>query len=102
MSGFVKIATGAEIPEGKAKNFYIKGKKIAVAKVDGKYFAFDDTCTHAECSLSAGFLDDQAITCYCHGAQFDIEKGDVLAPPATVPLKTYQTKVEGDDVLVSL
>ena len=41
---------------------------IAVANVDGEYFAFNDTCTHQGCSLSGGTLDGTSVTCPCHGS----------------------------------
>src|SRR5688572_22247547 len=74
----------------------IAGTRIALANVDGVFYAFDDTCTHEECSLADGDLAGSTIFCVCHGAEFDVRTGQVLAPPAFVPLKVYPTRVEGD------
>ena len=57
------------------------GLQIAVANVDGRYYAFDDTCTHELCSLAEGFLDDVTVTCPCNCGQFDVTTGDAVAPP---------------------
>jgi len=51
--------------------FEVKGMRITVAKVNGAFYAFDDTCTHLQCSLAEGTLDGSVVTCPCHGSQFD-------------------------------
>lgn len=102
MPEYTKIATTDEIPVGKMKAFNLYGKDITIANSDGEYLAFDDTCTHAQCSLAGGFLDGFTLTCYCHGGQFDISTGEVLAPPPPNPIRTYKVKVEGNDVLIEI
>jgi nitrite reductase/ring-hydroxylating ferredoxin subunit len=54
-----------------------------VAFFRGNYYALDDTCPHAGCSLAQGELDKSELTCICHGSRFDIVSGSVLAGPAT-------------------
>lgn len=102
MAEFIKIAEKTEIENGKMKAFSANGRQITVANVDGEYLAFDDTCTHAQCSLAGGILDGYTLTCYCHGAQFDAKSGNVLAPPATSPIGTYKVKLEGEDILIEI
>ncbi len=100
---FTKAATTSEIAPGTKKTVIVLGKRIAIANVDGDFFAIDDTCTHQQCSLgTSGFLDGSAIICSCHGAQFDVTTGEALSLPATVDVATYETKVEGTDVLVQI
>lgn len=103
MTNFTKVATTTDIPAGSLKTVHILGKMIAIANVDGQYFAVDDLCTHKECSLgSTGFLDGNVITCGCHGAKFDASNGKVQSLPATQDLKTYAVKIEGNDIYVGL
>lgn len=102
MPQYVKVATIGEIPSGKMKEFTVGGKTIVIAHSDGDYLAFDGICTHAHCPLAGGYLDGYTLTCYCHGAMFDISTGDVLGPPASVPLNTYPVKVEGKDIVVEI
>jgi nitrite reductase/ring-hydroxylating ferredoxin subunit len=40
------------------------------------------------------------IECPLHAAQFDIRTGQCLAGPATEDLRTYEVRVDGDDVYV--
>jgi nitrite reductase/ring-hydroxylating ferredoxin subunit len=98
----VKIAKKLEIPSEGVKTFSFRGKKITVALVDGSFYAFDDACTHAECSLGEGFLIGERIVCPCHGAEFDIRTGEALSPPAETPLRTYRVEIEKDYLLIEL
>lgn len=93
----------SELPAGSMKTVIAGRKRIAIAHVDDRYFAVDDTCTHAQCSLgSEGFLDGSTVTCGCHGAQFDMASGTVMALPATSDLQTYEVTVEGDSLIVHI
>jgi 3-phenylpropionate/trans-cinnamate dioxygenase ferredoxin component len=87
----------SEIPAGGIVAVDGRGTRIAVANVGGTYYAFDDACTHEQCSLTEmGDLAGTTVTCTCHGSEFDVRTGKVLAPPATVPVKVYATRIKGD------
>lgn len=88
--------------EGKPVRLEKNGQSICVAKVGGEVFALDDTCTHADASLSEGEIIDGAIECWLHGAHFDLRTGEALTPPAVTPVKRYAVKVDGDSVTVEL
>jgi nitrite reductase/ring-hydroxylating ferredoxin subunit len=75
---------------------------IAIFRVGEEFFATDDTCTHAKFSLSEGYIEGDEVVCALHEARFCIRTGKVLAPPASVPLKTYPVKVEAGEVFVDL
>jgi nitrite reductase/ring-hydroxylating ferredoxin subunit len=66
-------------------------RRIAIARIDGRLYAFDDlcSCASAACPLSGGLLTGTTITCQCHGSRFDIRTGAVLEGPATKPLRVY-------------
>ncbi len=44
----------------------VDGKKVAVTVEDGQAYAFDDACTHAQCSLSGGEVEDRAVIACAH------------------------------------
>jgi nitrite reductase/ring-hydroxylating ferredoxin subunit len=93
----------SEIPLGAIVALDVRGGRIAVANVGGNYYAFDDACTHEQCSLTEmGELAGTTVTCTCHGSEFDVSTGKVLAPPATVPVKVYATRVEGDALHIEI
>lgn len=103
MANSINVAKTKDIPAGSMKTVSAGGKKIAIANVDGQYFAVSDLCTHEECSLGTeGFLDGNRVTCGCHGSVFDVTNGKVEAMPATVPLQTYKVTVSGDDILIEV
>ena len=99
---FVKAVNTRQIPDGGLVGVEVRGVSIAVANVGGMFYAFDDTCTHEQCSLAEGDLAGTTVTCMCHGAEFDVRTGEVLALPAPSPVKTYRTRIDGDELLVEV
>lgn len=96
-----RVCSLSELADGKPHRFTVGGQALCLAAVDGEVFAIDDTCTHAEVSLSEGTLEGTTIECFLHGATFDMRTGAATLP-ATRPADTFPVSIEGDDVLVSL
>jgi 3-phenylpropionate/trans-cinnamate dioxygenase ferredoxin component len=69
-------------------------RRVAVARIDDRLYAFDDLCTCAErsCPLSGGLLTGTTLMCQCHGSRFDVATGAVLNGPATEPLNGYEVR----------
>ena len=95
MAEFAAVSGAGDLGEGEMRAFDVRGTKIAVANVGGVFHAFDDTCTHLQCSLAEGDLEESTVICPCHGSEFDVTTGAVLQGPATEPVETYATRVEG-------
>ena len=101
MAEFVTVGTPDDVPEGEARAFEVDGRAVAVARVDGSWFAFDDTCTHRQCSLSEGEIWGDVIMCPCHGSEFSLATGEVMNGPADDPIRSYEVRVEGEELQVS-
>lgn len=105
MPDFVPAARTADIPNESGTCVAVNGKKVALFHVGDTFYAIEDTCTHEEASLSEGTLyldeDEPQVECPKHGAIFEISTGQVLTLPAVKSVKSYETKVEGDTILVS-
>ncbi len=101
MTEFVTVATTDEIKPGERMAVEIDDVWVAIFNVGGEYYAINDICTHEEYYLSEGMLDGHTIECAKHGAQFDLRTGEVLAPPALIPVKTYEVRVVGDEIQVA-
>lgn len=102
MAEFVKVAALSDLEQNQVKGMRVKSRYVAVVHIGDEVFAFDDTCTHAACSISPSETEDYIAPCYCHGAAFDVRTGSAVVGPAGRPLEVFKVKVEGDDVLVEL
>ena len=106
-TGFVRVAGRSEIPAGRMKKTRLNDREVLIANVNGNYYAVNDHCTHAGSELSEGKLDGNIVECPRHHAKFDVTTGKVVSPPSIAFFhpkitdeKTYQVKVEGDDILI--
>jgi nitrite reductase/ring-hydroxylating ferredoxin subunit len=100
MAEFEVVAKADDLKEGDMRAFDLRGTKIAVANVAGTFYAFGDTCTHRECSLAEGDLEETTVTCPCHGSEFDVVSGQVLRGPARVPVGSFEVRAEGGNLEV--
>lgn len=75
-----------------------KNTAWVVKRADNSIVAFGPQCTHLGCAYH--WEDDKKdFLCPCHTSVFSID-GKVLSGPAPRPLDRYQTKIEGDKLLV--
>jgi 3-phenylpropionate/trans-cinnamate dioxygenase ferredoxin subunit len=95
----VRVGNANDVRDGQMHVYDVAGTKLNVANAEGHLYAFDDTCTHAGCSLAHGELDGTTVTCACHGSQFDVTSGAVLRGPAQRPVRSRAVQVEGQDLL---
>jgi 3-phenylpropionate/trans-cinnamate dioxygenase ferredoxin component len=98
---YVRVARRGDIPPGSIVRVEAGGHVIAIANVDGAFYAIDDTCSHEEASLSEGGVTGDVVVCARHGARFNVKTGRVLSLPAVRSVASYAVKVEGDDVFVA-
>jgi len=114
MDDFIKLTTAADLQDGGMKGVMIEDHELLVAKVGGEYFIADAHCPHMGGHLPDGRLDGTILTCPRHHSRFDLRDGTVirwtdwegaqlsigklLRHPR--PLRTYEVKVEGDDIFV--
>jgi 3-phenylpropionate/trans-cinnamate dioxygenase ferredoxin subunit len=78
------------------------GQRIALANVDGEYYAIDDVCTHDGGPLGEGELIGEQVECPRHGARFDVRTGKAMTLPAIFPVKSYPVRIEGDEIQIEL
>ena len=89
-----------DVTEDEPVTVDIKDQKIAIFKVDGEYYATQDTCTHAEASLSEGDVWECAVECPLHAAEFDLATGRPSGPPAIRRVRTQAVSVVDGEVVV--
>src|SRR4051812_18121821 len=96
------VAAVDELEDDDVMQVRAAGAALALYRVGGTFYATDDCCTHEEASLADGYLQDDTIECPRHQAVFHIPTGEVMSPPASVKLRTYPVRVDGDRVFVCL
>ena len=96
------MASLAEVPENGMKTVQLNGADLLLVRRDGRVYALEDRCSHEEFPLSAGEVTGDQITCALHGARFDLASGTPKALPAVLPVRTFECRVEGDEVQVRL
>jgi nitrite reductase/ring-hydroxylating ferredoxin subunit len=100
---WTRVCSSDDVPHSEGRRFDIGGLAIAIFNVDGAFFATDDVCTHGQSSLADGYVEpDCAVECVAHMARFSLRTGEVLSPPATLPIAVYPVRTDGKDILVQL
>ncbi|MDF3281045.1 MULTISPECIES: non-heme iron oxygenase ferredoxin subunit [unclassified Gordonia (in: high G+C Gram-positive bacteria)] len=91
-----------ELDDGDARRIHTL-PPIALYRVGDEFYATDDTCSHAESSLSEdGYLTGDQVECGFHFAKFCVRDGRNLSLPATTPLATFDVKIGDDGVYIDI
>ena len=91
------LATTSEIPGGSDKIF-TEQKVVVTQPTSGDFKAFSAVCTHMGCIVSQ--ISNGTIDCPCHGSQYSIKDGAVVAGPAPSPLPAEPIKLSGTSIVL--
>ena len=100
MKPHAPVAHLSEIAPGTTRRVVKDGVEILLCNVEGTIYAIEDVCTHDGGPLDQGTLEGECVVCPRHGATFDVRTGDALTLPAVMPVMTFETRIEGDDIYV--
>lgn len=92
-SNWVKVAPVGTVEQGGMQKVNVAGEPVCLYNLEGRLYATQDVCTHAEASLSEGYIDGECIECPLHQALFHIPTGEVRGEPATENLRVYEVRV---------
>lgn len=91
------LGTTSQIPVGSGMIF--TAKQVVVTQPNaGEYKAFSAVCTHMGCLVNQ--ISNGTIDCPCHGSQYSISTGAVVAGPAPRPLPAKHIKITGDSIFL--
>jgi 3-phenylpropionate/trans-cinnamate dioxygenase ferredoxin subunit len=102
MAEWISVGTAGEVADGEINSYTAGERQVAIANVDGDLHAFDDLCTHQQCSLAEGDLEGTIVECPCHGSMFDITTGEAVNGPATDPVDILEVREEDGALQVLL
>ncbi len=77
---------------------WLEKQKVWIQRKREGLVAFIAVCTHLGC-VPKLVVDDNRITCSCHGTNFTLE-GDVISGPAPVPLYRAAIKLADDGQII--
>jgi Rieske Fe-S protein len=91
------LGAASDIPVGGGA-IYTAAKVVVTQPASGQYKAFSAVCTHVGCLVNK--VTSGRIECPCHGSEFKITNGAVVAGPAPSPLPARQIKIVDDQVIL--
>ncbi|MGH7482750.1 MAG: non-heme iron oxygenase ferredoxin subunit [Longimicrobiales bacterium] len=101
MTEWHRVASMDDVAPGSTLRVELDGAGICLCNVDGTIYALRDNCSHKDFPLSEGELEGARLECKWHGARFDVTTGRAVQLPAIKPVKTYEVRVEGKEILIA-
>ena len=98
----VSLASTSDLRDGEMKEISVDETKILLARVGDNFHAVSATCPHYGGPLAEGALCGTRVVCPWHHAAFNVVNGNLEDPPALDSLVSFQLRVEGERILVSL
>ena len=102
---FGPICTLDQVRKGEGKHFRPttgrwRNKSMAVFEEDGSYYVMNFICPHSGGPISEAKIEDGVIECPWHLWKFNAATGLSADSPDGHNIEVYETKVEGDTLLV--
>ena len=98
----VDLCAADEVLPGSMKLCEVEGGLVLVTNLAGELHAAQGICSHEYFELDRGMLTGDTIMCMLHLSRFSLIDGDVIDPPAELPLAVYPVVVEDGRVLIEV
>jgi 3-phenylpropionate/trans-cinnamate dioxygenase ferredoxin subunit len=104
MGSWVDLGS-SDLYEGELRGLEIGERLVLLACHQGVISAIDDSCNHAGCLLSGGWIDAKraAVVCPCHEYAFELRTGrNVTRPRLCGDQRSFPVRIESGNVYLSL
>ena len=98
---FRTVARVDDVPPGTVTTVHVGDQAVALAHVDGKFYATQPDCLHLQGPLGEGRLEEHVLSCPWHGWQYDVRTGENEFDRA-IRLRTYEVRVEDGNVKIAV
>jgi len=98
----IDLCAAADVPPGTMKLCEVEDELVLVTNVGGQYHAAQGICSHEYFELDRGVLTGDSILCTLHLSRFSLIDGEVIDPPAELPLVVYPVVVDGGRVVIEV
>ena len=99
---YVPVAKAGEIGPGKTKAVELGGRRVLVAQVDGRYFAFARECPHEGADLETGELAGGKVRCNNHSYWYDLGTGECVMPKGGPQLAVLPVEERDGELCIRL
>ena len=94
-----------DLQEGELRGLEIGERLVLLARLNGRITAMDDSCNHAGCLLSGGWIHDRkrAVVCPCHEYAFELGTGrNVTFPKLCEDQRAFEVRIEAGRVMIRI
>jgi uncharacterized membrane protein/nitrite reductase/ring-hydroxylating ferredoxin subunit len=99
---FVPVSEAESLGDRETLRVEIDDQVIAIVKVDGNFYAFQEFCTHRFGPLSEGDFKGFDVQCPWHNSCFDVRTGKATNGPAKVDLKTFKVETRDGKICIGV
>jgi 3-phenylpropionate/trans-cinnamate dioxygenase ferredoxin subunit len=102
--GWIEVGS-ADVREGELRGLEVGERLVLLACHEGVVTAMDDSCNHAGCLLSGGWIEPRksAVVCPCHEYKFELGTGrNVTVPRLCADQTAFPVRIEAGRVYIQL
>jgi 3-phenylpropionate/trans-cinnamate dioxygenase ferredoxin subunit len=102
VEGWIDVGA-ADLIEGELRGLEVGERLVLLVRHKGRITAMDDSCNHAGCLLSGGWVQERkgAVVCPCHEYAFELGTGrNVTFPKLCEDQHAFEVRIEGGRVMI--
>jgi uncharacterized membrane protein/nitrite reductase/ring-hydroxylating ferredoxin subunit len=99
---WVPVPEAEHLQDRETLRVELEDQVIAIARIDDRFYGFQEFCTHRFGPLSEGSFEGFNVQCPWHNSCFDVRTGEVTQGPAKVDLKTFKVEMRDRKICICL